>query len=81
MSKRRKVGDIVWLAPNAGFVGESNRLQAEIMDDGYEEWCLFCNDPECREWVTLWTLPDPEHDGQRHTLCHVNECQMFDEKQ
>jgi len=71
---------MVWLSPNAGFVGESNRLQAEIMDDGYASWCpLDCGDPDCREWVTLWTLPD--HNGKRHVLCHVGECEMFDEKQ
>ena len=81
MSKRRKVGDIVWLRENTGFVGESNRLPAEIMGDGSEPWCTNdCGDPDCQEWVTLWTLPDPET-GKRYPLYHVCECEMFDEKQ
>jgi len=83
MSKRRKVGDVVWLRANTGFVGESNRLPAEIMPeaDGLGYPCMMgCDDEDCREWVTLWTLPDPET-GKRYPLCHVCECEMFDEKQ
>ena len=84
MSQRRKVGDAVWLRANAGFVGDSNRLQAEIRpeDETMAAGCVMnCGDPDCREWETLWTEPDPLDNGKRHTLCHVSECLMFDEQQ
>jgi len=82
MSKRRKAGDWVWLKQNCGFVCESNRLKAEIQAEKPEDWspCFYCDDPDCQEWATLWTEPDPKT-GERHMLCHVSECQMFDEKQ
>ncbi len=80
-AKRRLSGDWVWLAPNAGFVGESNRLKAQIQPEDGDGWpCTLCGDPDCREWETLWTEPDPAT-GERYTLCHVSECQMFDEEQ
>jgi hypothetical protein len=85
MSKRRKAGDWVWLAAGAGATGESNRLRAQIQSDDDPDpcSCVFadCDDPNCREWHTLWTEPDPLRDGRRHVLCHVVECQMHDEKQ
>ena len=85
MSRRRKPGDWVWLRSNSGFVGESNRLKAQILDQGGDPcWgpsAGGCDDPECVEWPTLLTEPDPLHGGKRHMLCHVSECQMFDEKQ
>jgi len=79
MSKRRKIGDWVWLSKNAGFVGESNRLKAEIKPEGDFSPCFLCDDEDCREWVTLWTEPD--EDGKIHMLCHVSECHMFDNPQ
>lgn len=78
MSKRRSVGEWVRLKRGAGFVGESDRLRAQIEDDGYETPCFLCDDDACREWATLLTEPDPEAGGERHTLCHVSECQMLD---
>ena len=87
MSKRRKPGDWVWLAPNTGFVGESNRLRAQIPTDpkwNGDEWepCLLnCGDPDCREWPNLFTEPDPRANGKSHCLCHVSECEMFDDPQ
>ena len=81
MSLRRKVGDWVWLAPNSGFTGESNRLKAEIQPEEEPDSCMICNESGCREWATLWTEPDPEAQGRRHTLCHVSECEMFDAPQ
>lgn len=81
MSKRRQIGGWVALLPNSGFVGESDRLRAEIRpepDEGWSPCLLSCGDDDCREWVTLWTEPDPLHAGRRHTLCHVSECQMLD---
>lgn len=84
MSKRRHSGDWVWLKPNTGFVGESNRLKVQIQheEDSDAAPCIFddCKDPACREWYTLWTLPDPEANGKRHVLCHVSECRMSDER-
>jgi len=82
MSIRRKAGDWVWLKPNTGFVGESNRLRAEIQpedDEGYPCY-LDCGDDDCREWATLWTEPCPKT-GKRYPICHVSECEMFDEPQ
>jgi hypothetical protein len=83
MSQRRKAGDWIWVGKNCGFVGESNRLRAEIRPEKDSEWCpcFFCDDPDCREWATLWTEPDPQQNGERHMLCHVSECQMFSERQ
>lgn len=80
---RRKVGDWVWLAPNSGFVGESNRLKAEIQPEEAEdgEPCMLCEDPDCHAWATLWTEPDPQDGDKRHALYHVSECEMFDEPQ
>ena len=80
MSTRRKPGDWVHLSCNAGFVGESNRLKAEIQPEENPAPCFMCHDPDCIEWATLWTEPDPQN-GKRYTLCHVSECQMFDEPQ
>ena len=81
MSTRRKVGDWVWLAPNSGFCGESNRLRVQICDDPPDECILGCGDRDCREWPTVVTEPDPEAAGRRHYLYHVSECEMFDEPQ
>ena len=83
MSKRRHPGEWVRLSKNAGFVSESDRLLAEIQPESDDLWSpcmLSCDDDDCREWATLWTEPDPQHDGRRWTLCHVSECQMFDQK-
>ncbi len=77
MSKRRKTGDWVWLMPNSGFVGESNRLKAEIQPEEDPPPCFECDDDECAEWSTLWTAEDG--DKGRHMLCHVSECRMLDE--
>ena len=77
MSKRRKTGDWVWLKPNSGFVSESNKYKAEIIGPESDTDFCWCSDPECREWPTLHT---EEINGKRHTLCHVGECQMLDEK-
>jgi hypothetical protein len=83
MSIRRKAGDWVWLAPNSGFVSVSNRLKAQIQpeSDFDPAPCFLCEDQKCREWLTLFTEPDPSCNNKRHMLCHVSECQMFDEPQ
>lgn len=81
MSKRRKSGEWVWLLPNSGFVGESDRLKVEIPLFCSPDPCLLeCGDPECLEYTEVWTEPDPICQMQRHCLCHVSECQMLDEK-
>ena len=61
--------------------GESDWLQAEIQHEDSETHCFFCDDPDCREWGTLFTEPDPLQNGERHVICHVSECDMFDERQ
>lgn len=81
MSKRRKGGDRVRLLPNSGFLSDSDRLPATIKDEPDWRWepCLLeCGDPDCREWETLWSDPDPDQDGMRWPLYHVSECQMLD---
>lgn len=78
MSKRRKAGDWVWLDPGSGFVGESDRLKAEIQPEDDPMPCFECGDEECVEWATLWTEPDPKNAGKRWPLCHVPECRMHD---
>ena len=83
MSTRRKLGDWVWLRPGAGFVGESWRLKAEIVQGGDGDElppCFVCDAPDCREWYTLWIEPDPQT-GKRYPLPHVSECEMFDAQQ
>lgn len=83
MSIRRKPGDWVWLSAGAGLVGEANRLRAEIQPEDEPDVCMeaMCGDQDCQEWATVCTEPDPRMNGLRHTLCHVPECQMFDERQ
>ena len=79
MSTRRHVRQWVRCDPGAGFVGEANRLRAEIQPEEYPNSCMMeCGDPECVEWATLWTEPDPLAGGKRYVLCHVSECQMHD---
>lgn len=81
MSKRRHAGEWVRLGPYTGFVGESDRLPAEIQPEQARYWapCLRdCGDDDCQEWTSLWTAPDPENAGKRWSLCHVSECEMFD---
>lgn len=77
---RFRVGQWVRLPKNVGFVGESDRLAAQIDPEGAPEPCFgdCCGSGGCREmsWPTLWTEPDPQEDGKRHVLCHVCESQM-----
>jgi len=82
----RKPHDKVWLGPGAGMTGEAARLQVEILPEEFDgrdplPCMLDCGRPGCREWSTVWTVPDPEANGKRHVLCHISECEMFDEPQ
>jgi len=83
MSKRRKSGDWVWLSRASGFIENSNKHIVQIIGpnkgrDG-PEWCMLdCGDPDCREWPNVETK---EINGIRYNLCHVSECQMFDDMQ
>ena len=76
MSKRRNIGDRIWLALGAGF-GASQGEWATIPDtvanrDGDPlPCCLDCGDEACAEWDDVW--PDSGRNA-----CHVPECQMFD---
>jgi hypothetical protein len=81
VSERRQAGEWVWLRPGAGFCGDSGRLRAELQpeEDGDHMPCVLCDDPECREWSTVWTEHD-ERWGKRHTLTHVSECEMADQQ-
>ena len=78
MSKRRKVGDRVWVAPLAGF-GASRGEWATIDDwpsnRGEQFPCVRdCGDLDCTEWNDLVT-----NDGR--SFYHVSECEMYDEPQ
>jgi hypothetical protein len=62
-------------------VGESNRLLAQIQyepENGWAPCLLDCGDPDCREWNTLWTEADPQHEERRWILTHISECEMSD---
>ena len=82
MSARRNIGDVVWLAPHSGFVGESNLYQVRLLGEPLDQSglpysvCMLCNDPECREWYNVQLTEGPYKGSQ---LPHVSECQMFDE--
>ena len=77
MSKRRKIGDRVWLRIGAGF-GASRGEWGTIIDwesnydDGWWPCCLGCDDDDCREWA------DVELESGRMAY-HVSECEMFDD--
>jgi hypothetical protein len=77
MSKRREVGDLVWLKPCSGFVAESHLKRVEVLDKVDGGCLLSCGDPACEEW-DCWTVAD-EPGGERYPLYHVSECQMLDE--
>ena len=84
MSKRRKLGDKVWLSKGAGFTGDSNRLMVEIpleLTKNELGPCGLCDDKKCVSYYDVLTDPDPKNFGIKYTLPHVSECQMFDEKQ
>jgi len=78
VSKRRQIGDRVWVVPGASF-GVSKGVWATIIDwvsnrEPDPFGCCLCDDPNCREWDDLVT-----DDGV--PLYHVSECQMLDEPQ
>jgi hypothetical protein len=82
MSKRRKIGDVVMKRAGAGFGGhaclcEIPDVEGNRTDRWKPERCRKCDDPDCRNWPTLWGLRE---DGQTHswTFCHVCECEMDD---
>ena len=76
MSKRRKIGDRVWVVDGAAF-GASRGQWATIIDwesnrDEDRFPCVFdCGDDDCMEWDDLVT-----DDGR--SLYHVSECEMLD---
>jgi len=83
MPKKRKPGEWVSLSSNQGFVGDSDRLRVQILEesDPPPSMEICCETGErCggREWSNLMTEPDPLNNGKRHLLCHVCECQMSD---
>lgn len=75
MSKRRKIGDLVWKRENAGFCGVAGR--GVIPYGSMPEPCFICDDPECQEWTDV--LPcDCDGAPTGGNWCHVSECQMSD---
>ena len=91
MSSRRSVGDVVWKAQGAGFVGQCGWVvivdSGEIAGD--EEPCELCDDDECIVWATVWPLRGNTKEEAQAALvredyldgmaCHVSECQMLDQ--
>lgn len=80
MSKRRKIGDRVWIVKYAGF-GASQGEWATIIDwksnHDYDICLLDCDDEECREWADVM----PEAGNDKRMFYHVSECEMFDAPQ
>lgn len=76
MSERRKAGDIVRKAPNAGFLGETGGLWQIQPEDDPWSCVLECGDPECSEWATLWEV-DAAGKPTGKVACHVSECEML----
>ena len=76
MSKRRKIGDKVWVVPYAAF-GASKGQWATIADwptnqtDELMPCMLGCGDDDCMEFCDLIT-----DDGR--AFYHVSECEMLD---
>ena len=77
MSKRRKIGDRVWIVPGGG-IGASKGEWGKIIDwpaNRDEDCCLCmldCGDDKCREWDDIRL--------ERGCMAyHVSECEMFDE--
>ena len=78
MSKRRNIGDRVWVIPGAGF-GRSKGEWATIPDvpgnqmDELNPCFLFCGDDDCVEWTDVCSEDRPDV-----AFYHVSECEMFD---
>lgn len=76
MSKRRQIGDRVWVTKYAAF-GASKGQWATIIDwksnqkDELEPCSLSCGDDECIEWNDLVA-----ENGT--PFYHVSECEMLD---
>ncbi len=75
MSKRRQIGDRVWVREAASF-GASRGEWATIIDRPSNQAevlfpCCLCDDDNCWEWNDL-----KSDDGR--PFYHVSECEMFD---
>ena len=77
MSKRRKIGDRVWVVEGAAF--NASRGQWAIIidwesnkDEQRFPCVLNCGDDDCMEWNDLIT-------DDNRSLYHVSECEMLDE--
>lgn len=81
MSKRRKVGDWVYIRNAFGDQKAIATLRFEIQPEealGEPWWCtLGCKDEDCVEWTTM--LSEPDSEGDREYVYHCNECEMSDE--
>jgi len=79
MSKRRQIGDRVWVREGASF-GASRGQWATIIEwpsnhtDQLVPCFLDCGDDDCWEWNDLKT-------DTGHLFYHVSECEMFDSPQ
>ena len=86
VSARFLTGDVVYRRSGSGFVGEGG--WAVITEDGWSP-CLgvlnACDDPDCREWNTLYGLPgktrEEAEDANRRreylgAACHVSDCEL-----
>ena len=80
MSKRRKIGDVVYVRAGAGFGAHDASIQwavadtPENTDDDLFPCVLDCGDDVCVEWPTLWQA----RPIGRAVKFHVSECEMFD---
>jgi hypothetical protein len=77
MSKRRVVGEVVWVQDDDGEPPYRVTLNPTA-DSADPDYCMYeCGDPDCREWRIAEVLDDDGHlTGQR--IHHVAECHMSD---
>lgn len=80
MSKRRKVGDRVWVRRGASFTkskGEWAVIEDEtttLVPNSFTTPCPYnCNDSGCRQWGNMKTEREDEVYFQ-----YVTECEMYD---
>lgn len=82
MSKRRNIGDKVWIRKGAGF-GQSQGEWGVIVEEpsykavppDYTLPCPYnCGDSECQQWPAVKV-------GEDREFRFVTECEMFDHEQ
>lgn len=77
MSKRRKIGDIVWVEYQNNDVPYIGQIAMSGSGPDPEDCILECGDPECKEWRVVHEIGlDGKPNGERQF--HIPECHMTD---